>query len=257
MDWQYFIATEPSLSATVLENEPNKMIFENSDHELTIPALVGELEIFNRLLRRWEPGTFCITRSGFLMRFENSLTEMAKHNVEPRWTINLATSVLGPLQKGRNEGTFALTAERYVNEGSRHRIVKIPLTLAKHTMSKLTTVKFSVSLDEAEDWYNMICEFSRRKPGIDVENRPRKGAKVGRRATGHVILPSSQAHISALDEVDDGESEDSMSRESSRQPVHQHEDERWDQTFYDAAEDEAQETTIADLQPKQITDNPW
>lgn len=254
MDWQHFVANEPSLRTINGENDANTMKFENSDHELTIPCIVGEMEILNKFTRRYETSTFCVTHSGFLMRFEGRLEELRKFNIEPRWSVNLTRSVLGPLKKGRNTGSFALTAERFLNEGGRYRILKAPVTLAKHTMSTLTRHKFNAPIEEVEDWYTEIAKFARKGLGADDDEKRHKVNRLScNRNSGPIILPSAQSR----DVDSDDESASATSRETALLPGHEHREDEWEEPLYQSAEEEVIPIRIADLQPTQVVENPW
>ena len=165
LDWQYFISTEASFRTGTMQLDPAKLTYANFNHPFTSPVIAGDIYVWNKLLRRWDPGTFCVTRTGYLMQFDRSLTEL-KDNIKPISNYNLNASVLGDLAAMRGEASFSLVAEKYTFENCAHgtkKLVKAPVRLVKYTMSKLTTEKFSVPMDQAQQWYDAIAAFAKKE----------------------------------------------------------------------------------------------
>ena len=162
-----------------------------------IPLMSGELYLWNKLFRRWESGTFCITRTGYLMRFDQDLTEV-KQNIRPRWSLNLTTTLLGDLITVKGQASFTLFADKYSYRGyggGAKKIIKVPIRLAKNTMAQLTRVKFGVSPEDAQKWYNLIAAFSQQRPlGEPSSEKKPKVFKAGFGQNNAADIGHSAAH---------------------------------------------------------------
>lgn len=174
-------------------------------------------------------------------------------------SIRLATTALGDFVKSRGEATFTLVAHKYSFETPSHgpvKYVKAPLTMAKHAMSKLTTVKFRVGNDIAQDWYDAIARFAqKRAPAL---RRSRRSVPLivpdAHNDTTWTTTPAktnSNAHEDDHDDDDDTDNGDS----SSGSVDHAQPDD-WENEIYVDAEEHSHQS-IADRQPSHITHNPW
>jgi hypothetical protein len=260
-DWQYFASVEPSLITVNRDSNVKDIQFENCEHDLTTPLLMGNLDVLNRISRRYEQGFFCLTKSGFLMRFEKGYEELRKYNVEPSLSLNLTRSMLGPLKRGRNSASFTLTAEKFVHQGGRHWIIHAPLKFAIHTMSTLTKVKIKVTIEDAEAWYDHIAGFARMAPR--KEDQEEDGGK--KADEDFTSSPKSRAVSSiSADPFAEGQDDDDThfrtSRRSSGRTDYRDEQEgedHWDDSIYQCEEPEQKSTPIVGHQPPQVTENPW
>ena len=263
LDWQYFISTEASFRTGTMQLDPAKLTYSNSNHPFTSPSIAGDIYVWNKLLRRWDPGTFCVTRTGYLMQFDRPLTEL-KDNIKPIENYNLNTSVLGDLTTVRGEASFSLVAEKYTSENHAHgtkKLVKAPVRLVKYTMSKLTTEKFNVPMKQAQQWYDAIAAFAKK------ENEPVLRTKKHKtlREFGHsqirtpVMAASSATTVTfaKLDDNDDDATEDTSSDHDITETYNGQGD-SWDKNLYEvSSEPDTRSRSIADRQPGHITHNPW
>jgi hypothetical protein len=160
VDWQHFVANESALRESVMAQDPSQLTFANSNHEYTIPTITGDVEVWNKMKRRWEKGSFCITRSGYLLGFKDSLHEL-EDNMNPKWAFNLRKTTFRAIGTSRNDSMFTLLRAKYTSE-SRPQESNGFLKLAQKTMSKFKTEKFIVSIEKAQEWHNAIAQFAQQ-----------------------------------------------------------------------------------------------
>jgi hypothetical protein len=254
-----------------VELDVDNLTFANSKHHYTTAAIEGELHSWNKLFKRWEESSFCVTRSGYLMRFEGTLDTIEKGNLYPNWSINLTTTVLGDLERSPGGCTFTLLADKYIHEAHSYsgpiKLVNGPIKLAKHTMSKFRTFKFGVDAEQAQEWHEIIGSFAqkRKEPLLSLRKlRPVKNV-FGQKQ------PSARAPGRALvididdDDDDDDDDEDDEDDEVQSSAVSSYSgppsDSEWEKRAELAAVEEKPVRkvahTIADGQPVHITHNPW
>lgn len=181
LDWQHFTSRDATLKAGTAQQNPAKLTYPNSKSPYVIPLMSGELYLWNKLLRRWESGAFCITRTGYLMRFDQDLSEL-KQNVRPRWSLNLTTTLLGDLITVKGQASLTLFADKYSYRGyggGAKKIIKAPIRLAKNTMAQLTRVKFGASPEDAQRWYNAISAFTQHRAPEESGKKKPKSLNVG------------------------------------------------------------------------------
>lgn len=238
-----------------MQLDPFKLTYTNSSHPFTTPAISGDIYIWNKLRRRWDYRSYCVTRTGFLMRFDRPLTELDNDNLKPKDDIDLKRSVLGDLNIARGEASFTLVYEKYVPDNTSHgtkRILKFPVKMAKKTMSKLRTAKFSVPEDQGHDWYDAIAVFAQKeKSEPNTERRKRKelrGNVNNKLAVGDQSKPAAVILIGNNNNEDGDNVTESANKSTSS--LHQN-----SQTYDE--NDEPHQRSIADRQPGHITDNPW
>ena len=237
-----------------MQLDPFKLTYTNSSHPFTTPTISGDIYVWNKLLRRWDHRSYCVTRTGFLMRFDRPLTELDNDNLKPKDDIDLKRSVLGDLNIARGEASFTLVYEKYVPDNNSHgtkRILKFPVKMAKKTMSKLRTAKFSVPKDQGHDWYDAIAGFAQKEKESNTPRRKRKELRgnVNKFAVGEQSKPAAVIST-ANDEDGDKVTESANSSTSSLHPSSR---------TYDLFDDndEPHQRSIADRQPGHITHNPW
>ena len=236
LDWQHFTARDPTFKQGTTQVNPGKLTYTNSANPFVVPLMSGELWLWNKFFRRWESGAFCITRTGYLMRFEKSLTEL-KHNITPTWSLNLTTTLLGDLITVKGQASFTLFADRYSYRGYSHgarKIIKAPIRFAKNTMSQLTRVKFGVHPDQGQRWHRVIAGFSQQ--GLPVEMPPEKKPKTLKGTFGH--NDAAPAHHSAAHEEEEKSLENEVvsedgSTDSNAENRDQYEtDDSWERDMY-------------------------
>jgi hypothetical protein len=200
------------------------------------------------------------------MQYRHPFTQF-EDNIKPKMSIRLATTVLGDLVKSRGEATFTLVAHKYSFETPSHgpvKYVKAPLTMAKHAMSKLTTVKFRVGNDIAQDWYDAIARFAqKRAPAL---RRSRRSVRLvvpapHNDATWTTTPAKTKANAHEDDDEDDededeDEDDDTDNGDSSSGSVDNAQPDDWENEIYVDAE-EHNHQSVADRQPSHITHNPW
>ena len=249
-----------------MQLDPAKLTYPNSNHPFTSPAIAGDIYVWNKLLRRWDPGTFCVTRTGYLMQFDRPLTEF-KDNIKPIENYNLNTSVLGDLTTVRGEASFSLVAEKYTSEHHAHgpkKLVKAPVRLVKYTMSKLTTEKFIVPMDQAQQWYDAIAVFAKKESEPVLSTKKHKMLRrFDHSQTRRPVIaaPSTKTVTFANgdddDDDDDDAIEDTFSDNNMTEPYNGQGD-SWSKNLFEVnSEPEARAQSIADRQPGHITHNPW
>ena len=264
LDWQYFISTEASFRTGTMQLDPAKLTYSNSNHPLTSPVITGDIYVWNKLLRRWDPGTFCVTRTGYLMHFDRSLTEL-ENNVKPIESYNLNASVLGDLTTVRGEASFSLVAEKYTSEGHAHgtkKLVKAPVRLVKYTMSKLTTEKFSVPMDQAQQWYDAIAAFAKKENEPVLRTKKHKTPRgFGHSQTRRPMIATPSATTVTFGNGNDDDDDDATEDTSSEHHIsetYNGQDDLWGGDLFEvSSEQEARNQSIADRQPGHITHNPW
>lgn len=220
--------------------------------------------IWNKFLKRWEPGSFCVTRTGWLMRFERPLTELDDGNLTPSDSINLTKSILGDLSAERGEASFSLVYDKYVFENTSHgtkRLVQTPIKLAKDALSRLRTSKFCVPIEHAQQWYDAIAAFAQKERVPALRRKKRQALrepfppKVSQLTALAITSNSSgkgkgKGHGNGDgDEDADEVTEDANSSTSSIHYITETCD------MFDANDDPPQ--SIAARQPGHITHNPW
>ena len=126
--------------------------------------------------------------------------------------------------------------------------------MAKHAMSKLTTVKFRVASDIAQDWYDAIAAFA-QKQTPKLRRSRRSVRRVVTVAANNPAWTTTPARTNAPghEEEDDDETDNG---DSSSASVDHAQPDDWDNEIYVDAE-EHNHQSIADRQPSHITHNPW
>jgi hypothetical protein len=251
----------------MMELDPAKLSFKDSNSPYATAVISGDLFLWNKFLKRYEQGTFCVTRTGYLMRFAASLDQIQKGNLEPKWSFNLTSTVLGDLTMAATEATFTLLADKYIHEAHAWsgpiKLVNGPIKLAKHTMSKLRSVKFGVPADQAQNWYDAIAAFAQkpREPLVSLRKLQHINTAFGQRIGG---APNRPAPGHPHDDVDDDDDDDDEEVEIVRSSASSYSggpppDSAWEKQLYDIAEcsQENVRHTIADEQPSHIVHNPW
>ena len=258
LDWQHFHSTEASFKSGTVQLDASRLDYTHSDHPLISPTIWGNIDIWNKFVRRWDIGAFCVTRTGYLMQYHHPFTQF-EDNIKPKMGIRLATTVLGDLVKSRGEATFTLVAHKFSFENPSHgpvKYVKAPITMAKHAMSKLTTVKFRVGSDIAQDWYDAIATFAQKR--IPTLRRSRRSVRRGHAmVTTDVSWTTTPARTNkGHDHEEEEDDEESDNDESSSTSLDQAQPDDWENGIFVDAE-EHNYRTIADRQPSHITHNPW
>jgi hypothetical protein len=254
-----------------VELDANNLTFTNSKHQYTTAAIEGELYSWHKLFKRWETSSFCVTRSGYLMRFEDTLDTIEKRNLYPNWSINLTTTVLGDLQQSHEGYTFTLLADKYIHEAHSYygpiKLVNGPIKLAKHTMSKFRTYKFGVDADQAQEWYEIIGAFAQKQKEPLLSLRKLKPVKnvFGQKQATSAPAPGRALVIDIDDEDDEDDDDDDGDDEVQSSAASSYSgpppDSEWEKRAALAAVEEKPVRkvahTIADRQPGHITHNPW
>jgi hypothetical protein len=269
LDWEFFVTTEPSVRAGTSLQDAARFNYTNSDHHLTTPVISGEIYCWNRFRQRWDPATFCVTRGGHLLRFEQPLSEL-EHNVKPRQSYCLQRTVLGELIPIRGDpvATFTLTYDRYTYDNYNYgvkKVLKAPVRVAKSALSKLTTVKFGIPpRTVATAWYEALATFAQKeRNGKSRKNRYRFAPVSVRSAAASVHQDDESEDEEDWNDGDeedfDGESsiETSSPQASTSQAVPT---ENYDK-YWEELDKKTQSThtkgDIAGAQPGHITHNPW
>ena len=240
-----------------MQLDASRLDYTHSDHPLISPAIWGNIDIWNKFVRRWDLGVFCVTRTGYLMQYRHPFTQF-EDNIKPKMSIKLSTTVLGDLLKSRGEATFTLSAHRYSFETPSHgpvKYVKAPLTMAKHAMSKLTTVKFRVGSDIAQDWYDAIAAYA-QKQAPKLRRSRRSVRPVVPVAANGPAWTNTPARTMAPGHDEEDEDDETDNGDSSCPSVDHSQPDEWDNEVYVDAEEHTHQS-IADRQPSHITHNPW
>ena len=181
------------------------------------------------------------------MQYRHPFTQF-EDNVKPKMSIRLATTVLGDLVKSQGEATFTLVAHNYSPQTSCHgpaKHVKTPLAMAKHAISKLTTLKFRVGSDIAQGWYDAIGTFAQKRSSARRE--------FDSTTTTDTSWTTTQPKTNTGHEHEDG-NDDSATDNEATSSISKHV--RHDNEIFVDAE-EHNHHTIADRQLACITHNPW
>lgn len=259
-DWQYFISTEASFRTGTMQLDPFKLTYSNFNHPSVTPAIYGDIYVWHKIYRRWDPSSYCVTQTGWMMRFDRPITEL-DGNLKPAWTINLTKSILGDLIPTRGEASFSLCHDIFVPKYTSHgtkKIIKTPLNFAKKSMSRITMSKFSVSLEQAQQWYDVIAQFAEKEKEPATRTKKRRelrgtfSTNVNFDGQATSIAVSSNGNDDDKDDDDDDDDDATDDGQSSGSSIHQ-----IGQTFGFNANDELHQS-IGDRQPGHfITHNPW
>ena len=85
-----------------MQLDASRLDYTHSDHPLISPAIWGNIDIWNKFVRRWDLGAFCVTRTGYLMQYRHPFGQF-EDNIKPKMSIRLATTVLGDLVKAEEK----------------------------------------------------------------------------------------------------------------------------------------------------------
>ena len=258
VDWVYFQKHEPSLRGGNLQPvDPTKLTFSNWDHPFTIPIISGTISEWKSLRRRWVKGHYCVTGTGCLMLFDHPLDQLAG-NILPKKSLDLRGALLGTINSEGRDAWFTIMSDKWREDEPSYgmkRYAKAPIKLAKHTISKLTTVKLQMSRKEAQRWHDAMAQFTSSRHHIAVGTR--LGFSVLDVPKHIPVAPS--LHSGDTDDEDDvtedvQSSVASLNESSDTESDNDGEDE-WEQRTYQVEKEKLE--TIADEQPGPITHNPW
>jgi len=255
VDWEFL--QEPSLRSGNLQlMDPAKLTFSNWDHPNTSPVISGEISEWKNLRRRWVKGYYCVSGHGNLMQFEHPLDQLVS-NIIPKKSRDLRGALLGSINLDTPEAWFTIMSDKWQEDEPSYGVkkyAKAPIKLAKHTMSKLTTIKLQMSHRDAQRWHHVLGQFTRTKQHVAVGSRlVLSGLSISGR-NHHVGLPPlNEGHI----EDDDDAIEIVPSSSNSVTEVTEAEGEEEDQweRIYEVEKEKFE--NIVDTQPGHINHNPW
>ena len=264
VDWVHFQKHGPSLRGGNLQlMDPSKLTFSNWDHPFTIPIISGTISEWKSLRRRWVKGHYCVTGTGCLMLFDHPLDQLAG-NILPRKSLDLRSALLGTINVEGRDAWFTITSGKGREDEPSYgvkRYAKAPIKLAKHTISKLTTVKLQMPRKEAQRWHDAMAQFTSSRHHIAVDT------SLGLSVFGVPKHTSVKKHTPVAPSLDGGDTDDeddvtedvqssvtSLNGSSDTESDDDGED-AWDQRTYEAENEKLE--TIADEQPGHITHNPW
>lgn len=236
--------------------DPAKLTFPNWDHPNTSPVISGEISEWKNLRRRWVKGYYCVTGHGNLMQFEHPLDQLVS-NIIPKKSRDLRGALLGSINLDTPDAWFTIMSDKWQEDEPSYGVkkyAKAPIKLAKHTMSKLTTIKLQMSHRDAQRWHHVLGQFTRTKQHVPVGSRlVLSGLGISGR-NHHVGLPPlNEGHIEDDDEAIEivPSSSNSVTGETEADGE---EADQWER-IYEVEKEKFE--NIADRQPGHITHNPW
>lgn len=258
VDWVHFQTHEPSLRGGNLQlMDPAKLTFSNWDHPYTSPVISGEIFEWKSLRRRWVKGYYCVTGQGCLMQFDHSLDQLVG-NLMPRKSRDLRGALLGTINVDGRDAWFTIISDKWQeNEPSYgvKKYAKAPIKLAKHTMSKLTTIKLQMPRKDAQQWHHSMAQFTRTRDHLAVGTRLGLNVLGTSRSTAPSVTHGDNDDEDDATEVVQSSATSMAPSEATESEVEAETEDLWEERVYQAEKEKFE--TIADKQPGHITHNPW